>query len=102
MKIIYAPRALRDVAEILAYIGERSPRGAHRISVAIEKAIGLCARHRGATGRTDEPGVYRHPLGKYRYTIFYRVLVDEAGIEVARVVRSGRVKNLNRIPDNGD
>jgi hypothetical protein len=30
------------------------------------------------------------------------VLVAEAGIEVAGVVRSGRVKNLNRIPDNGD
>jgi plasmid stabilization system protein ParE len=28
MRIVYAPRALRDIDEILAYIQERSPHGA--------------------------------------------------------------------------
>jgi plasmid stabilization system protein ParE len=99
MKIIYAPRALRDIDEILAYIKKRSPRGAHRVSLAIETASRRCALNLRATGKTDEPDVYRSPLGKYRYTVFYRALPDRAGIEVARVVHIARVKNLERMPD---
>ena len=54
MRIIYAPRALRDIDEILAYIQKRSPRGAHRVSLAIERAIQLCALTPRATAQTDE------------------------------------------------
>jgi plasmid stabilization system protein ParE len=100
MKIAYAPRALRDIDEILAYIQERSPRGAHSVSLAIEHAIQTCALDPRATGKTDEPNLYRRPLGKYRYTIFYRTLPDDEGVEIARVVRGGRVKSLGRIPDD--
>jgi toxin ParE1/3/4 len=98
MKIVYAPRALRDIDEILAYIQQRSPRGAHSVSLAIEYTIHMCALNPRATGRTDEPNVYRRPLGKYRYTIFYRVLASEEGIEVARVIHGARVKNLRTLP----
>lgn len=101
MKVIYAPRALRDIDEILAYIHKRSPRGAHSVSLAIEYTIHMCALNPRATGKTDEPDVYRRPLGKYRYTIFYRTLANDEGIEVARVVHSARVKNLRRLPDEG-
>ena len=100
MKIAYARRALRDIGEILAYVQERSPRGARSVSVAIEHAIQACAHNPRATGRTDEPNVYRRPLGKYRYTISYRTLPNDEGIEVVRVVRSGRVRNLGRTPDD--
>lgn len=99
MKIIYAPRALRDIDEILAYIHTRSPRGAHSVSLAIEYTIHMCALNPRATGKTDEPNVYRRPLGKYRYTIFYRILSNDEGIEVARVVHGARVRNLRRLPD---
>jgi plasmid stabilization system protein ParE len=43
MRIVYAPRALRDIDEILSYIHKRSPRGAHAVSLAIEYTIELCA-----------------------------------------------------------
>jgi plasmid stabilization system protein ParE len=42
--------------------------------------------------------MYRRPLGKYRYTIFYRVLPSEERIEVARVIHGARVKNLRTLP----
>jgi plasmid stabilization system protein ParE len=100
VKIAYASRALRDIDEILAYIQKRSPRGAHSVSLAIERAIQTCALNPHATGKTDEPNVYRRPLGKYRYTICYRTLPNDEGIEIARVVRSARVRNLRRIPDD--
>jgi plasmid stabilization system protein ParE len=99
MRVVYAPRALRDIDDILAYIHKRSARGAHSVSLAIEYTVHMCALNPRATGKTDEPNVYRRPLGKYRYTIFYRVLPNEDGIEVARVIHSARVRDLRRLPD---
>jgi plasmid stabilization system protein ParE len=49
--------------------------------------------------RIDEPGVYRRPLSKYRYTIFYRMLANQQGIEIVRVIHSARVKDLSTLPD---
>jgi plasmid stabilization system protein ParE len=59
MKVIYAPQALRDIDNILAYIRNRSPRGAHNVSLAIEHAIQMCALNPRAGAKTDEPDVYR-------------------------------------------
>jgi len=100
MRIVYAPRALRDIDEILAYIHARSPGGARNVSRAIEHTIGMCALNPRAWGKTDEPNVYRRPLGKYRYTIFYRILPTNDGIEVVRVIHGGRVQNLRRMPED--
>src|SRR5262245_51496291 len=100
MRIAYAPQALRDIDEILAYIYERTPRGAHNVSLAIEHAIRMCAHNPRVAGLTDEPNVRRRPLGRYRYTIFYRLLAGDAGIEVVRVVHGARVKNLGRVPND--
>jgi len=99
MKIVYAPRALRDIDEILAYIRKRSPRGAHNVSLAIEHTINMCALNPRGSPETDESNVHRCPLGKYRYTVFYRTLADEVGIEVARVIHSARVKDLSKVPE---
>ena len=98
MNVAYAPRALRDIDAILAYIQKRSPSGARNVSLAIEYTIHTCALNPRTGTKTDEPNVYRRPLGKYRYTIFYRILPD--GIEVARVVHGARVKNLAKLPDD--
>jgi plasmid stabilization system protein ParE len=99
MKIVYSRRALRDIDEILAYIRKRSPRGAHKVSRAIEHKIHICALNPRGSPETDESDVYRCPLGKYRYTIFYRALASAEGIEVVRVVHGGRVRNLRKVPD---
>ena len=100
MKIVYAPRALRDIDEILSYIHQRSPRGAHAVSQAIEHTIELCALNPRATARTNVPNLYRRPLSKYRYTVFYRVLAGQQGIEVARIIHGARVKDLHTLPDD--
>ncbi len=102
MKVVYASRALRDISDILAYIHERSPQGARSVSFAIEHAVQMCSLNPYAAGKTDEPGVYRRPLGRYRYTIFYRVLAGGEGIEVARVIHGARVRDLRRMPNDAD
>ena len=99
MKIAYAPRALRDIDEILAYIQERSPRGAHSVSLAIEYAVQMCALNPRAAGRTNDPEVYRRPVGRYRYTVFYRAGTARDGIEVIRVLHSARIRDLHQVPD---
>ena len=99
MNVVCAPRALGDVDEILSYIHARNPRGAHNGSLAIEHAVQLRALNPRSGATTDEANLYRRPLGKYRYTIFYRALASGDGIEVARVVHGARVKNLDKLPD---
>ena len=59
MKVVYAPRALRDIDEILAYIHQRSPIGAHNVSLAIEDTVLMCALNPRTGTKTDEPDVYR-------------------------------------------
>lgn len=100
MKVVYSPRALRDIDGILDYIHQRSPRGAHSVSRAIEYTIHMCALNPRSGPRTDEPNVYRRPLGKYPYTIFYRAITDDDGIEIARVVHGARVKSLDQLPED--
>ena len=70
------------------------------MSLAIERTIQICALNHRAVGKTDEPNVYRRPLGKYRYTIFYRVPPGDEGIEVARVIHAARVKDVRKVPDD--
>ncbi|TMI98358.1 MAG: type II toxin-antitoxin system RelE/ParE family toxin [Alphaproteobacteria bacterium] len=45
MKVRCSPRAADDLSEILAYLDERSPRGAQNVKQAIHKAIALIGRH---------------------------------------------------------
>lgn len=99
MRLVYAPRALRDVDEILAYIQVRSPQGAGNVSRAIEHAIVLAARNPYAGVSTDELNLFRNPLGSYRYTIFYRVDAARVVVEIARVIHGARVRDLGSLPE---
>jgi plasmid stabilization system protein ParE len=100
MRLVYAARALRDIDEILAYIHERNPQAARNVSLAIEQTISLCALIPYAGARTDEHNVYRHPLARYPYTIFYRVDPGNDVLQVARVIHGARIKELGQVPDD--
>lgn len=84
MKIVYAPSALRDLEELLGFVNSRSPSGARKLTMAIRHAVEMCARYPWAAARTDEHNVYRRPLGRYKYTFYYRVLPEADRIEVVR------------------
>ena len=98
MRLVYAPRALRDINEILERVYERSPTGAKNVSLAIEHTLTLCASRPYTGTKTDESSLYRYPLSKYRYTIFYRVDADQDRVEIVRIVHGARVKALGRLP----
>lgn len=100
MRIAYAPRALRDIDDILSYVHERSPRGAHALSLALEVVIHTCALYPRAGVATDEPHVYRWPLSRYPYAVFYREIAGGEGIEVVRVLHGAGLVDLRRAPDS--
>ena len=99
MKLVYAPRALQDIDEILARIAQQSAQGARHVSLAIEHTITVCAASPRGGSLTDEPHLYRWPLRAYRYTIFYRFDPAHEVVEIVRVVQSARIRNLGRLPD---
>ena len=99
MEVAYAPQAIRDIEEILASIRLRSPSGAATLLNAIERTVELSAQYPRTGGRTNRSDTFRRALGKLRYTIFYRVMAGDLELEILRVVRSGRVRNLMKVPD---
>jgi plasmid stabilization system protein ParE len=98
MIVRFAPRALADIERIRKYLVPRNPQGAERVRRAVAEAIDRCALNPNIGSKTDEHGVYRRALRKYRYTILYRLLPAGEGIEIARIIYSARVKKLGTLP----
>ena len=99
MSVRFSPLALADLEGIRAYLVPRSPQGAERVRKAIAEAVDRCVLDPRTGAKTDEPGLFRRPLRKYRYTIFYRLLPADEGIEIARIVHGARVKKLEALPE---
>jgi toxin ParE1/3/4 len=100
MKIVYAERARRDIGEIFDAIAANSTSAAKRVEAEIRIQ---CERLTGfpyAAAKTDEPQVYRVPLVRYPYTVFYRVNVEMGRIEIARVLHSARIRDLWQLPED--
>ena len=100
MKIVYAESARRDIAEIFNAIAVHSPSAAGRVEEAIRIQCERLTAFPYAAAKTDEPRVFRVPLVRYPYTVFYRVNVEVNWIEIARVLHGARIKDLRRLPDD--
>ncbi len=98
MRVVFAEWARQDIAAIYDTIAERSPAAAQRVEDAIRLACERLPEFPYASAGTDEPGVFRRPLVKYRYAIFYRLRPDAQSIEVVRVIYGPRIKDLRRLP----
>lgn len=76
-EIVFAPRALRDLEAIEAYLIERSPTGARNVLSAIKRAIDDLQDFPRLGTPIDEGGRYRLPIRQYPYAIFYRIAQSE-------------------------
>jgi toxin ParE1/3/4 len=99
MNVVWSPRALRDLDEVLGYTHQHSPAGASNLSHAIERSIAICARNPQLGSMSNEPSIYRWPFVAYRYTSFYRHIKNDKTIKILCLLRSGRIRNLRHIPD---
>jgi plasmid stabilization system protein ParE len=72
VKVVYSPRAARDLAEIGNYLSERSSSGAAAVEHRVRTVIDLIARFPASGRRLEQrPSVSVIPLGNYPYLIFY-------------------------------
>jgi plasmid stabilization system protein ParE len=86
---VVAPRARRELYEILDFISERSPAGARRVRYAISRSMERIASTPGLGHRredlTDRPVRFWSVMG--RYTLIYR---EGEPVEFIHVVGPGR------------
>ena len=98
MKVVYGRRAQSDIAEIFDHISQEDPATALAVESDIRKACEGLFQFPYANAATDLTHVYRMPMPKRGFTVFYRVRATKSLVEIVRVVRSSRVKNLGRVP----
>lgn len=89
MKVRYTPRALADLREIHSYIADNNARAAQRVVEAIAKSAELIGKDPGRGHKTDEEGVRRIPVVRYRYAIDFRVVAD--AVDILHVRHSSRL-----------
>lgn len=73
MNVVYAPRALRDLKSIGAYLRERSPAGARNVLAAIRSCINTLSYFPEIGPLVDDTGHRRMWVPRYPYVIFYRI-----------------------------
>jgi toxin ParE1/3/4 len=77
MKAVFAPRALRDLANIAEYLNKRSPPGAKSVLAAIKTSIDALTFFPEIGRVIDDAGHRRLPVPRYPYSIVYRISGDE-------------------------
>jgi toxin ParE1/3/4 len=77
MNVVYAPRALRDLKSISAYLHKRNPSGAGNVLGAIKSSIETLGFFPQIGRLVDDAGHRRVPVMRYPYLIFYRIEADE-------------------------
>jgi addiction module RelE/StbE family toxin len=77
MNVVYAPRALRDLESIAAYLRDRSPSGAANVLAAIRSSIETAGFFPQMARVIDDAGHRRLPVPRYPYVVFYRLAGDE-------------------------
>lgn len=77
MNVVYAPRALRDLQGISAYLLELSPIGAGNVVAAIRTSINTLSYFPEIGPLVDDAGHRRMTVPRYPYVIFYRIDADE-------------------------
>jgi toxin ParE1/3/4 len=73
MNVRYTARAHDDLADITAYLDQRSPKAAHSVRRAIETSVALLGDFPELAQATDVPGVRELTIVRYPYKVYYAV-----------------------------
>jgi addiction module RelE/StbE family toxin len=77
MNVVYAPRALRDLQGIAAYLVDRSPSGARNVLSAIEASIDSLMHFPQIGHLVDSAGHRRLVVVRHPYVVYYRIAEHE-------------------------
>jgi plasmid stabilization system protein ParE len=80
LNLRYTPKALAELADILAYIAERSPQGARKVQARIQAITALLVQYPHSGQLTSESGLRRIVTPPYPYLIFYEATTEEVVI----------------------
>jgi plasmid stabilization system protein ParE len=98
LKVLFGRRALQELREIFDHIAAQDLVTAQAVEDEIFQQcdrIGLFPR---ASPAIRTPGVRRCPMSKYPFTIFYRLNEQREAVTIIAIVRSTRLRNLERVP----
>ncbi len=90
MKVSYSLRVLRQLEEVHAYISERNPRAAAEVIGRIRDLCERLGEFPGLGTETDQAGVWRLPVVRYPYNIYYLILPAEDEVRILRVRHGAR------------
>jgi plasmid stabilization system protein ParE len=80
LNLRYTPKALAELAEILAYIAERSPHDARNVQARVEAITTLLRQYPLSGQLTSESGLRRIVTLPYPYLVFYEATTEEVVI----------------------
>jgi plasmid stabilization system protein ParE len=98
VKVVYTRRAQGDLGEIHAHLTDQDPAMAKAIVTDITAHCAALANNPRLNPTTDIPNVRRMPLASYPFTVYYRIDSRQDRVFIARIVRSNRVRNLQKLP----
>jgi plasmid stabilization system protein ParE len=78
MKVRFTPRARNDLAAILIYLDERSPKGARNVKRAIHKTIELIGQSPESGRRAGIQETRVLPAGRFPYLVYWSIEDGEA------------------------
>ena len=84
MRLRYTPKALAELDEVLTYIQERSPQGAHRVHARIRAVTDFLAKFPKSGQPTSNARLRRIVTAPYPYLIFYEATDEEVIIHAVR------------------
>ncbi len=77
MKLRYTPRGAAELADVLDFIGQRSPQGALNVKRRVQATISLLLQYPEAGQRTSRRWLRRMVVQPYAYLVFYQATADE-------------------------
>jgi toxin ParE1/3/4 len=89
LNLHYTPKALAELADILAYIVERSPQGARNVHARIQAITSLLVQYPHSGQLTSEGGLRRIVTPPYPYVIFYEATAEDVVIVGVRHAARG-------------
>jgi toxin ParE1/3/4 len=100
MRVRYSPRAARDLADILAYLDERSPQGARNVKLALRKSTALIGRHPliGRPSKVEDTRVI--PVGRFPYLIYWSV--EAEGVWIVHIRHARRRPWADELSDQSE
>jgi plasmid stabilization system protein ParE len=90
VKVSYSPRALREIAEIYAYIVKENPAGAERVRDRIKEVAALVGDFPSTGRAVSMKNIRVIPVDPYPYLVFFREVPRQREVRILRVRHAAR------------